>query len=211
MMEKQLREEMAALGASLFNRGFSSGSGGNMSAKLPDGTILATPTNSSLGRLVPELLSRIAPDGRLLSGPPPSKESAFHLKIYEARPECCAVVHLHSTYATALASLQGMNEENVIRPVTPYYVMKVTPLPLVPYYKPGSPELVAAVAATARRAKCMLLANHGSVVTGGTLEDAVNTAEELEETAKLVFLLQGNSVGVRYLDEKQIAELTAKN
>jgi len=209
-MENQFREEMVAFGASLFNRGFSSGSGGNMSVKLPDGTFLATPTNSSLGRLVPDRLARVASDGTLLSGLPPSKECAFHLKIYEARPECGAVVHLHSTYATALASLRDINEEDVIRPVTPYYAMKVSPLPLVPYYKPGSSELVAAIAATARVAKCMLLANHGPVVTGATLEDAVNTAEELEETAKLVFLLQGNPLGVRYLAESQVWELIAK-
>jgi Ribulose-5-phosphate 4-epimerase and related epimerases and aldolases len=177
--------------------------------KLPDGTILATPTNSSFGRLVPDRLSRVAPDGTLLSGLPPSKECAFHLKIYEARPECGAVVHLHSTYATALASLRDLNEEDVIRPVTPYYAMKVAPLPLVPYYKPGSAELVAAVAATARVAACMLLANHGPVVTGRSLEDAVNTAEELEETAKLAFLLHGHPLGIRYLEEEQMRELIA--
>ncbi len=198
---------MVTLGASLFARGYSSGSGGNISARLPDGSILATPTNASLGRLAPERLSLVAADGTLISGDPPSKECAFHLKIYQARPGCGAVVHLHSTYATGLSCLRDLDPENVIRPFTPYYVMKVAPLPLVPYYRPGSPELVAAVASRARQAGCFLLANHGPVVTGKTLEDAVNTAEELEETAKLVFLLQRNPAGVRYLEEEQIREL----
>ncbi len=206
-MERLLREKMVTLGASLFARGYSSGSGGNISARLPDGSILATPTNASLGRLAPERLSLVAADGTLISGDPPSKECAFHLKIYQARPGCGAVVHLHSTYATGLSCLRDLDPENVIRPFTPYYVMKVAPLPLVPYYRPGSPELVAAVASRARQAGCFLLANHGPVVTGKTLEDAVNTAEELEETAKLVFLLQRNPAGVRYLEEEQIREL----
>lgn len=210
MTENQLRQKMVALGASLFNRGYSSGSGGNVSAKLPDGCILATPTNACLGRLDPERLSLVATDGSLISGDAPSKECAFHLKIYQARPDCGAVVHLHSTFATALSCRMDIDERDVIRPFTPYYVMKVAPLPLVPYYKPGSPELVAAVAAQARSAGCFLLANHGPVVTGKTLEDAVNMAEELEETAKLVFLLQGPPAGVRYLDEQQIRELALR-
>ncbi len=121
MTENQFRETMAALGASLFNRGFSSGSGGNMSAKLPDGAVVATPTNASLGRLDPARLSKVAADGTLLAGDPPSKECAFHLKIYAARPECRAVVHLHSPHATALSCCQGLDVNDVLRPFTPYY------------------------------------------------------------------------------------------
>lgn len=210
MIERQLREEMTALGASLFNRGFCSGSGGNMSAKLPDGTILSTPTNSSLGRLAPERLSKLAADGALLAGDPPSKECAFHLEIYKARPECGAIVHLHSTYATGLSCCRDINKDDVLRPFTPYYVLKVAPLPLVPYYQPGSTELATAVAVKAHEAKCLLLANHGPVVTGKSLEEAVNMAEELEETAKLYFLLHGNATGVRYLTDGQIRELASK-
>ena len=210
MMEKQLREEMVALGASLFNRGFTCGSGGNLSVKLPDGAILTTPTNSSLGRLDPDRLSKISTAGELLSGDPPSKEYLFHRKIYEARSDCGAVVHLHSTYAVGLSCCLDLNADDVLRPFTPYYVMKVAPLSLVPYHKPGSPELVAAVAAKAREAKCFLLANHGPVVTGKSLEDAVNMAEELEETARLFFILQGNAAGIRYLTEDQIQDLATK-
>jgi ribulose-5-phosphate 4-epimerase/fuculose-1-phosphate aldolase len=207
MEESRLREEMAALGASLFARGYSPGSGGNMSAKLTDGSILSTPANSCLGRLAPARLSMLAADGTPLSGDPPSKECAFHLKIYEARPECGAIVHLHSTYAAALSCCRDIDGNDAMRPFTPYYAMKVAPLPLVPYCKPGSPELAAAVASKAREAKCLLLANHGPVVTGKTLEDAVNTAEELEETAKLFFILRGNPAGMRYLTGEQIREL----
>lgn len=210
MTESRLREEMVALGASLFTRGFSVGSGGNISAKLPDGAILATPTKSSLGRLDPARLSKVSADGTLLSGDAPSRECAFHIKIYEARPECGAIVHLHSTYATGLSCSLGLDANDVLRPFTPYYVMQVAPLPLVPYHKPGSPELAAAVAAKAREAKCLLLANHGPVVTGKTLEEAVNIAEELEETAKLYFLLQGNPAGTRFLTSEQIQALVPR-
>lgn len=209
MNEAQMREEMAALGASLFNRGYSSGSGGNMSAKLDDGTVLATPTNSSLGRLVPERLSKVAQDGRLLAGDPPSKECAFHLAIYAARPDCGAVVHLHSTYAVALSCCQNLPQE-IIRAFTPYYVMKVAPLVMLPYFKPGSRELVEAVAAKAGSARSFLLANHGPIVTGRTLEAAVNAMEELEETARLFFLLRQSQSDVRYLKDEEIAELREK-
>ncbi len=205
MYETSLRAAMTELGASLFNRGFSSGSSGNMSVRLPSGSILATPTNSSLGRLVPERLSLVGMDGGLLSGDKPSKECAFHLAIYKARPDCNAVVHLHSTYATALSCLDGLDPDDVLRPFTPYYVMKVSPLPLVPYFKPGSQKLFDAIAGKAERCASMLLANHGAITTGSTLEQAVNAAEELEETAKLFFLLQGKEI--RYLTDDEIKEL----
>ncbi len=209
MDEVKRREEMVALGASLFNRGYSSGSGGNMSVRLVDGTVLATPTNSSLGRLVPERLSKVAQDGRLLAGDPPSKECAFHLAIYAARPNCGAVVHLHSTYAVALSCCKHLPQE-VIRPFTPYFVMKVAPLVLLPYFKPGSRQLVEAVAANAGTARSFLLANHGPIVTGRTLEEAVNAMEELEETARLFFLFRQSQSDIRYLTDEEIAQLQDK-
>ena len=207
MYETSLRAAMAELGASLFNRGYSSGSSGNMSVRLPDGSILATPTNSSLGRLVPERISLVGIDGELLAGDNPSKECTFHREIYKARPGCNAVVHLHSTWATALSCLRGLDPADVLRPFTPYYVMKVSPLPLIPYFKPGSQRLFDAIARQARESAAMLLANHGAITTGATLEQAVNAAEELEETARLFFILQGRDV--RYLTEDEIAELKA--
>ncbi len=205
MYETSLRAAMTEFGASLFNRGYSSGSSGNMSVRLPNGSILATPTNSSLGRLVPERLSLVGMDGTLLSGDKPSKECAFHRAIYKARPECNAIVHLHSTYVTALSCLKGLDPEDVLRPFTPYYVMKVSPLPLVPYFKPGSQKLFEAIGLQAEKSASMLLANHGAITTGASLEQAVNAAEELEETAKLFFLLRGSDI--RYLTEAEIQEL----
>ena len=211
MTETQLRDTMTALGASLFARRYCSGSGGNMSAKLPDGTVLATPTNSSMGRLIPERLSKVSCDGKLLAGDPPSKECAFHLAIYGARADCGAIVHLHSTYAVALSCCANLNAEDVIRPFTPYYVMKVAPLVLLPYFKPGSRQLVEAVAASAASARSFLLANHGPIVTGSTLEEAVNAAEELEETARLFFLLRQSQSDIRYLTDTEVQELRTKS
>ncbi|WP_337997572.1 3-oxo-tetronate 4-phosphate decarboxylase [Oleispirillum naphthae] len=207
MAELHIREHMVALGASLFARGYSAGSGGNLSVRLDDGTFLTTPTNSCLGRLDAGRLSRIRLDGALVSGDSPTKESAFHLALYRAKPDCGAVVHLHSTYAVALSCLLGLDEQDVIRPFTPYYVMKIAPLPLLPYFKPGSPKLAELLEAKAPTAKCFLLANHGPVVTGKNLEDAVNVAEELEETARLVFLLHQGQGGVRHLSGAEIREL----
>ena len=208
MTEQQTRNLLVELGASLFNRRFSSGSGGNISVKLDDGTILATPTNSSLGRLVPGKISLLDADGAVLSGHSPSKECAFHLALYAAKPGCGAVVHLHSPYATALSCRLDCNPDDVIRPFTPYYIMKAAPLPLIPYFKPGSPKIAEVLAEKAATANCFLLANHGPVVTGKTLEDAVNTMEELEETARLVFLLRAAGEGnVRYLSDAEILEL----
>jgi len=208
MYETSLRAAMTEFGASLFNRGYSSGSSGNMSVRLPDGNILATPTNSSLGRLVPERLSLVGMDGALLSGDKPSKECTFHLSIYRARPDCNAIVHLHSTYATALSCLSGLDPDDVLRPFTPYYVMKVSPLPLVPYFRPGSQKLFDAIARQAEKSPAMLMANHGAITTGATLEQAVNAAEELEETAKLFFLLRGSDI--RYLTQEEIQELKGR-
>ena len=207
MAELHIREQMVALGASLFARGYSAGSGGNLSVRLADGTFLMTPTNSCLGRLDADRLSRICLDGTLVAGDPPTKESAFHLALYRARPDCGAVVHLHSTYAVALSCLLGLDEQDVIRPFTPYYVMKIAPLPLLPYFKPGSPKLAELLEAKARTAKCFLLSNHGPVVMGKNLEEAVNIAEELEETAKLVFLLRQGQGEVRHLSGAEIQEL----
>ena len=205
MYETSLRMAMVEFGDSLFSRGYTSGSSGNMSVRLDDNRILATPTNSSLGRLVQERISLVSIDGELLSGDKPSKECAFHLEIYRARPKCNAIVHLHSTYVTALSCLKGLNESDVLRPFTPYYVMKVSPLPLIRYFKPGSKQLFSAIASQAQHCSNMLLANHGAITTGESLEQAVNAAEELEETAKLFFLLSGTDI--RYLTETEIQEL----
>ena len=205
MTEAALRDLLTELAASLFTRGFSVGSAGNISAKLPDGYLM-TPTNSCLGRLDPARISKLGPDFRHIGGDAPSKEVFMHRAFYQARPDAGAVVHLHSTMATAVACLPDVSEENPIPPLTPYFVMRVgRRMPLVPYYRPGDPAMEPAIAVAARDARALLLANHGPVVSGKTLTDAVHAAEELEEAAKLYLLLRGTAP--RLLTPGQVDDL----
>ncbi|MCC7281274.1 MAG: aldolase [Acetobacteraceae bacterium] len=206
MTEPELRALLCELAASLFARGFSVGSAGNISARLPDG-FLMTPTNSCLGRLDPARLSRLGADFAHLSGDRPSKEVFMHRAFYQARgPACGAVVHLHSTHATAIACLADAGPQSPIPPLTPYFVMRAgRTVPLVPYYRPGDAAMEPAIAEAARGAKAVLLANHGPVVCGASLADAVYAAEELEEAARLALLLRG--VPTRTLTPAQIDDL----
>lgn len=203
-LENSLRERIALYGKSLFERGYGCGSSGNISVRLEDG-ILVTPTNSSMGRLDPARISRLDWEGRLISGDKPSKEAFLHLAMYQERPDERAVVHLHSTHSVAVSCMADIDPENVLPPITAYYVMRVGKLPLLPYYRPGDMALADAVRTAAREHKAMLLANHGPVVAGKDLEAAVYAAEELEETAKLFLLLRGERT--RYLTREQIADL----
>lgn len=207
MTEHKHRIQLVELATSLFTRGYSVGGAGNISLRLDDGSILATPTNSCLGRLQAEQLSRADLSGKHLDGAAPTKELPLHLALYANDPACKAVVHLHSTYITALSCLKGLDPENALSPFTPYYVMKVGKLPVVPYYKPGSSKLGDAAEKLAGKVNAFLLANHGSVVCGKSLLDAVNAAEELEETARLYFVLLASGKDIRYLSQEEIAEL----
>jgi ribulose-5-phosphate 4-epimerase/fuculose-1-phosphate aldolase len=205
MSEAEIREAIAAHGRLLFGRGFSVGSAGNISVRLPDG-FLITPTNSCLGRLDPGRISKLDREYRHVSGDKPSKEVFMHRAFLEARPEAGAVVHLHSTHATAIACLAAPGEPAPIPPLTPYFVMRIgRVLPVVPYYRPGDAAMEPAIAAAARDARAVLLANHGPVVSGRTLDDAVYAAEELEEAAKLALLLRGQ--GARELTRAQVEDL----
>ncbi len=205
MSEAEIREAIAAHGRLLFGRGFSVGSAGNISVRLPDG-FLITPTNSCLGRLDPGRISKLDREYRHVSGDNPSKEVFMHRAFLEARPEAGAVVHLHSTHATAIACLAAPGEPAPIPPLTPYFVMRIgRVLPVVPYYRPGDAAMEPAIAAAARDARAVLLANHGPVVSGRTLDDAVYAAEELEEAAKLALLLRGQ--GARELTRAQVEDL----
>ena len=205
MSEHAIRRTMVALGASLFARGYAVGGAGNLSARLPDGTILATPTNASLGRLEEDRLAKVSLTGEQLDGARMSKEVPFHLALYRERPDCGAIVHLHSTYLTALSCCEGLNAEDVIRPFTPYYVMRIGRLPLIPYIRPGSPRIADELVQRAHDANAFLLANHGPVVLGASLSEAVNNAEELEETARLHFILGARKI--RYLSDSEISDL----
>lgn len=200
--------ELVELARSLYQRGYSVGGAGNISCRIGQDRILITPTGSSLGRLKPESLSLVDLDGKKISGYEPSKEVFFHLALYQNNPACNAVVHLHSSYLTALSCIQNLDPKNAIRPFTPYYVMRIGALQIIPYYPPGDKQIAQQLAQRANTGNAFLLANHGVVVTGTSLSDAVNNAEELEETAKLYFILQGQSIN--YLTENQIQQLQAK-
>lgn len=204
MSESALREQIALHGRSLFERGYGCGSSGNISVKLDDG-LLVTPTNSCMGRLDPARIAKLGPDGAHLSGDKPSKEAFLHLAMYQERADAKAIVHLHSTYSVAVSCLADVDPADVLPPITAYYVMRVGKLPLVPYHRPGDLSLAEAVRAFAKTHHAVLLANHGPVVAGEALDQAVYAAEELEETAKLHLLLKG--CDVRLLTAEQVAEL----
>lgn len=204
LSETTLREEICRLGASLFARGLSFGSAGNISVRLDDGWLM-TPTNVSLGRLEPARLAKLDAAGNLLSGDPPTKETFLHQAMYQERPQAGAVVHLHSTYSVAVSALADIDVANVLPPITAYYAMRVGRLPLVDYHPPGDRSLAEAVRRLAGKHHAVLLANHGPVVAGSSLDAAANAIEELEETAKLFLLLRGSKV--RLLTDEQVAAL----
>ncbi|QJQ96754.1 MULTISPECIES: 3-oxo-tetronate 4-phosphate decarboxylase [Halomonadaceae] len=206
--EHRLREQIIEHARSLFERGLTMGSSGNISVRLDDGGWLMTPTNASLGRLDPARLSRLDRDGRLLEGDRPTKERFLHMAMYSERPQSGAIVHLHSTHSVAVSCLPGIDPCDCIPPLTAYYVMRVGKLPLVPYHIPGDEALGDAVRGLAGRHSAVLLANHGPVVAGKSLEAAVYATEELEETARLFLLLRG--LNPRCLTAEQVGELEAR-
>ena len=207
MNENLLREKIVEIGRSLYERGLAHGSAGNISVKIADGWLM-TPTNSCLGRLDPARISRVDANGKLVSGDRPSKETFLHVAMYQERPASGAVVHLHSAHAVAVSCLADLNPDDVFPPITAYAVMQVGKLVLVPYYPPGDESLADAVRKVAGRHHAVLLANHGPVVAGSSLDAAVNAIEELEQTAKLVLLLHGQPL--RLLTAEQVAELNRR-
>ncbi|MEM9418003.1 MAG: 3-oxo-tetronate 4-phosphate decarboxylase [Planctomycetota bacterium] len=204
MSERDLRERIAMHGKSLFDRGLTAGSSGNLSVRLPDG-MLVTPTNSCLGRLDPDRITKLDHNGNVLAGDKPSKEAFLHHSMFRARPDEQAIVHLHSTYSVAVSCMDGLDPENLLPPITAYHVMRIGKLPLVPYFAPGDERLAEAVEQAAKLSHAVLLANHGPVVAGKSLDAAVYASEELEETAKLFLLLRGEKT--RYLTDVQVADL----
>ncbi len=204
--ETKLREMMAEHGRALFDRGLTFGSAGNISVRLDDGWLL-TPTNSCLGRLDPARIAKLDDQGKLISGDQPSKEAFMHRAVYEERGGAQAVVHLHSTHSVAVSCIAGINPANVLPPLTAYYVMKIGTLPLIPYFRPGDPALGEAIREYIAKTPAVLLANHGPVVAGKSLDDAMYATEELEETAKLFLLLQNHQI--RALTAPQIDDLRA--
>lgn len=204
MNENQARDAIARFGRSIFDRGLTFGSSGNISVRVDDGWLM-TPTGCTLGSIDPVRISKLDNQGRHIGGDKPTKETFLHLGMYNQRANAGAVVHLHSTHSVAVSVLDGIDHDNVIPPITAYFVMRVGRLPLVPYYRPGDPALGPAVEKLAGKHHAVLLANHGPVVAGTSLENAVFATEELEETAKLYLLLHGRAI--RSLNDAQVAEL----
>ena len=199
------REQICGTAKSLFERGLTHGSTGNISVRLDDGGWLMTPTGSSLGTLDPVKISKLDVNGRHLSGDKPTKEAFLHTTMYDQRPTSGAVVHLHSTYSVAVSCLHDIDRHNCLPPITAYYAMRIGKLPLVPYYPPGDEALAEAVGDLASEHHAVLLANHGPVVAGNSLSAATDAIEELEETARLFLLLQGQRL--RTLTGEQVDEL----
>ena len=204
MTETRMRDDITRMAKSLFDRGLTFGSSGNISARIDDGWLM-TPTGSTMGNLDPAKISKLDDGGKLVSGDAPTKESFLHIAMYEERPATGAVVHLHSTHSVAVSCLADVDPKNVLPPVTAYYVMKIGTLPLIPYFPPGDLDLARAVREMASKHHAVLLANHGPVVAGKSLEDAVYATEELEETAKLHLMLRG--LDTKYLTDGQVQAL----
>ena len=207
MNEIQQRDQIVRLAKSMFERGLTFGSSGNISARVDDGWLM-TPTGSTMGTLDPAKISKLDNDGEHISGDKPTKESFLHQVMYEKRPGTGAVVHLHSTHSVAVSCLSDINKKNVLPPITAYYVMKIGTLPLIPYFPPGDLNLAKAVREMASDHHALLLANHGPVVAGKSLEDAVYAMEELEETAKLFLMLK--NMNTSFLDDAQINDLKSR-
>jgi ribulose-5-phosphate 4-epimerase/fuculose-1-phosphate aldolase len=207
MTDTKQREQIAWFARSIFERGLTFGSTGNISVRLDDGWLM-TPTGSSMGAIDPAQISRLDAAGTLMSGDPPTKEAFLHMAMYSERPRARAIVHLHATHSVAVSCLCGLDHGNVLPPITAYYVMRVGKLPLVPYFPPGDIKLAEAVREMAGQHHAVLLANHGPVVAGASLEDAVYATEELEETARLFLLLR--SQDYRALDEAQVTQLAKR-
>jgi len=207
MSETKIREDICRFGRSLFERGLTPGSSGNISVRLPDGGFLVTPTNASLGFLDPARLTRLDAQNKLVSGDAPTKEIPLHSALYETRGAARAIVHLHSTHSVAVSMLPEVDPKSVLPPMTAYYLMRVGQTALVPYYRPGDAAVAGAIRGLAGRYSSVLLANHGPVVAGDSLEGAVFATEELEETAKLYLLLRG--LNPRHLSPQQVADLVS--
>jgi ribulose-5-phosphate 4-epimerase/fuculose-1-phosphate aldolase len=206
--EAKLRELICTLAKSMFDRGLTGGSTGNISARTPDGGLLVSPTGSSFGRLDPSRLSRFDPAGRLLEGDAPTKEMSLHSAFYETRARTGAVVHLHSCHAVALSMLPDANPDDFLPPLTPYGIMRLGKVQLLPYFMPGDAAMGAAVRGLAGKRAAVMLANHGPVVAARDVEAACSAIEELEDTARLAILTRG--LAPRTLTAAQVAALREK-
>ncbi|WP_300585117.1 aldolase [Marivita sp.] len=206
--ESALREQICLLAKSLFDRGLTGGSTGNISARTPDGGLLVSPTGTSFGRLDPGRLSRFDARGHLIDGDQPTKEMPLHTAFYETRSTASAVVHLHSCHSVALSMMPDANPDNFLPPLTPYAIMKLGKVKLLPFFLPGDPAMGDAVRGLAGKRTAVMLANHGPVVAGADVEAACNAIEELEDTARLAMLTRGLSP--RMLSSEDVQRVVTK-
>ncbi|MEM6371224.1 MAG: aldolase [Pseudomonadota bacterium] len=203
-----LREQICLLAKSLFDRGLTHGSTGNISARTEDGGLLVSPTGTSFGRLDPARLSRFDAAGTLISGDQPTKEMPLHSAFYDTRSSAGAVVHLHACHSVALSLLPVADADNFLPPLTPYGIMKLGRVTLLPFFLPGDPAMGQAVRGLAGKRSAVMLANHGPVVAGKDVEAACNAIEELEDTARLALMTHGMSP--RGLSEAQVRAVVTK-
>lgn len=205
--ETKLREQICLLAKSMFDRGLTGGSTGNISARTEDGGLLVSPTGTSFGRLDPARLSRFDNTMSLIDGDTPTKEMPLHAAFYETRSNAGAVVHLHSCHSVAWSLMPDTDEDNFLPPMTPYSIMKLGKVKLLPFYRPGDPAMGDAVRGLAGKRSAVMLANHGPVVAGKDVEAACNAIEELEDTARLAILMRG--IDARVLTSDQINDVVS--
>jgi ribulose-5-phosphate 4-epimerase/fuculose-1-phosphate aldolase len=208
MREAKLREMICDLARSMYDRGLTGGSSGNISARTEDGGLLVSPTGSSFGRLDPGRLSRFDAKGVHVAGDKPTKEMPLHSAFYDTRSTAGAVVHLHSCHSVALSLMDGEPADNWLPPLTPYAVMKLGKVQLLPFFLPGDPAMGDAVRGLAGKRSAVMLAHHGPVVAGKDVEAACYAIEELEDTARLSLLTRG--MGARSLTDAQVWQVVKK-
>ena len=208
MRDSELREQICLLAKSLFDRGLTGGSTGNISARTEDGGLLVSPTGTSFGRLDPARLSRFNADGFQIDGDAPTKEMPLHSAFYDTRSTAGAVVHLHSCHSVSLSMMPDVNEDNFLPPVTPYGIMKLGKVKLLPFFLPGDPAMGEAVRGLAGKRSAVMLANHGPVVAGKDIEAACNAVEELEDSARLAMMVRG--VNARILTAQEVQKVVKR-
>ena len=206
--ETRLRDQICLLAKSMFDRGLTGGSTGNISARTEDGGLLVSPTGSSFGRLDPDRLSRFDAAGRFIGGDTPTKEMPLHTAFYDTRSTAGAVVHLHACHSVALSMMPDADEDNFLPPLTPYGIMKLGKVRLLPFFLPGDPAMGEAIRGLAGKRSAVMLANHGPVVAGRDVEAACNAIEELEDTARLALLTRGTAV--KALTDTDVKALVTK-
>lgn len=208
MSEAKLRETICELAKSLYDRGLTHGSTGNISSRTEDGGLLVSPTGTSFGRLDPARLSRFDAAGRLIEGDPPTKEMPLHAAFYDTRSTAGAVVHLHSCHSVALSLMPDNDEDCFLPTLTPYAIMLLGRVKLLPFFVPGDPAMGDAVRGLAGKRAAVMLANHGPVVAGKSVESACNAIEELEATARLALMMRG--LPARALSADQVSQVVTK-